>query len=115
MMNNTGRKKIWFTIEEFKSQLVTDIKKCQIFAKQGASPVAGFEIQIRHPNSNEILDRKEIPVSELKNANNPWDELAEIGAQMKAVIKVDTQIQAPVKKAPAPKKGKMNTSNIINH
>lgn len=118
MMNNKGKKKIWFTIEEFKSQLVTDIKPCKIHSKdpvKGSSQENGYEIQIKHPNTSEILMRREIALSELKDKKNPWNELAAIGAQMKAVIKVDTEIQQPIKKAPAPKKGKMDTIGIINH
>lgn len=117
MMNNQGRKKIWFTIEEFKSQLVTDIKRCEITTVNAGKTVVepGFAILIKHPNSGSVLSAEEVPVSKLKDKSNPWAELAEIGLRMKSIIKVDTDIQAPIKKSPAPKKGKMNTNSIINH
>lgn len=104
MMNSNGKRKIWFRIEEFKSQLVSDIKPC----KDGS-----FDIFIRHPNTKEVLESKKVMPSEIKDQKDPWNELAQIAAGMKSLIKVDTLIQAPVKRSAAPKKGKMDPKGIL--
>lgn len=108
-MNKTGKKKIWFNLEEFKSQLVTDIR----LVKDDEENY--YSVKILHPNTKEFIRGKDVPVSKLKNPSSPWDELARLGEELKAGVNIETEIQKCVAMpVTSSKKGKIDVTKIAN-
>lgn len=78
----SGKSKKYFSIENFKCQLVTNIRQ-----EEGKHIV-----EILHPNTKEVLGTKSFAPEEIEKSD-PIGFLMKAGADMKSVMEVETSLQ----------------------